>query len=197
MSRISARLAATGAAVVLSLTAVSGAAVADPATTPAAGQAVITTDVAFLTNAALNGIVVIPVQPASAAYDQTAGLTVTLPVSGGAADIPAFYGDVRFGGGLLFLNLRTGKSVTFKQLDFSVDNGYFTAVPNGSTTPVPLLDPAGDNVISRSGLTQNLNSSSFQVDAAGAQYLDAALGTGYFTVGQQIGKLALSYTPAH
>lgn len=197
MSRISARLAATGAAVVLSLTAVSGAAVADPATTPAAGQAVITTDVAFLTNAALNGIVVIPVQPASAAYDQTAGLTVTLPVSGGAADIPAFYGDVRFGGGLLFLNLRTGKSVTFKQLDFSVDNGYFTAVPNGSTTPVPLLDPAGDNVISRSGLTQNLNSSSFQVDAAGAQYLDAALGTGYFTAGQQIGKLALSYTPAH
>ncbi|MEU3571464.1 hypothetical protein AB0E96_24010 [Kitasatospora sp. NPDC036755] len=197
MSRISARLAATGAAVVLSLTAVSGAAVADTATTPAAGQAVITTDVDFLTNAALNGIVVIPLQPANPAYDQTAGLTVTLPVTGGAANIPSFYGDVQFGGGLLFLNLKTGKSVTFKQLDFSVDNGYFTAVPNGSTTPVPLLDPSGDNVITRSGLTQNLTSSSFEVDAAGAQYLDTKLGTGYFTAGQKIGKLALSYTPAH
>ncbi|MFE6049675.1 hypothetical protein ACFQ6N_02860 [Kitasatospora sp. NPDC056446] len=198
MSRISARLASTGAAVVLAVTAAGGAAVADaPAATPAAGQAVITTDVNFLTNAALNGIVIIPLQPASPAYDQATGLTLNLPVSGGAANIPAFYGDVQFGGGLLFLNLTTGKSVTFKQFDFSVTNGYFTAVPNGSTTPVPLLDPAGDNVISRSGLTQNLTSSSFQVDAAGAQYLDTKLGTGYFTAGQQIGKLALSYTPAH
>ncbi|GAB7181823.1 hypothetical protein ATKI12_1654 [Kitasatospora sp. Ki12] len=198
MTRISARLASTGAAVVLALTAVSGAAVADtPATTPAAGQAVITTDVNFLSAAALKGIVVIPLQPANPTFDPNAGLTVTLPVSGGAANIPAFYGDVQFGGGLLFLNLSTGRSVTFKQFDFSVANGYFTAVPNGSTTPVPLLDPAGDNVINRNGLTQNLNSSSFQVDAEGATYLDAKLGTTFFTAGQQVGSLALSYTPAH
>ncbi|MFF7992316.1 hypothetical protein ACFZDG_21285 [Kitasatospora xanthocidica] len=198
MPRISARLASTGAAVVLALTAVSGAAVADTtATTPAAGQAVITTDVDFLSAAALKGIVVIPLQPANPTFDPNAGLTVTLPVSGGAANIPAFYGDVQFGGGLLFLNLSTGKSVTFKQFDFSVANGYFTAVPNGSTTPVPLLDPAGDNVINRNGLTQNLNSSSFQVDAEGATYLDTKLGTTFFTAGQQVGSLALSYTPAH
>ncbi|MEU9043155.1 MULTISPECIES: hypothetical protein [unclassified Kitasatospora] len=197
MSRMRARLASSGAAVVLAVTAASGAAVADTTTTPAAGQAVITTDVAFLSNAARNGIVVIPLQPANPAFDPNAGLTVTLPVSGGAANIPAFYGDVQFGGGLLFLNLATGKSVTLKQFDFSVANGYFTAVPNGSTTPVPLLDPAGDNVINRTGLTQSLNSSSFQVDAEGANYLDAKLGTTYFTAGQQIGSLALSYTPAH
>ncbi|MFJ9460567.1 hypothetical protein ACIRST_36525 [Kitasatospora sp. NPDC101447] len=198
MSRISARLASTGAAVVLALTAVSGAAVADttPAT-PAAGQAVITTDVNFLTSAALKGIVVIPLQPANPTFDPNAGLTVTLPVSGGEANIPGFYGDVQFGGGLLFLNLATGKSVTFKQFDFSVANGYFTAVPNGSTAPVPLLDPAGDNVINRNGLTQSLSSSSFQVDAEGANFLDTKLGATFFTAGQQIGSLALSYTPAH
>ncbi|MER7579788.1 hypothetical protein [Kitasatospora sp. NPDC097691] len=198
MSRISARLASTGAAVVLALTAVSGAAVADttPAT-PAAGQAVITTDVNFLTSAALQGIVVIPLQPANPTFDPNAGLTVTLPVNGGEANIPGFYGDVQFGGGLLFLNLATGRSVTFKQFDFSVANGYFTAVPNGSTTPVPLLDPAGDNVINRTGLTQSLASSSFQVDAEGANFLDTKLGTKFFTAGQQIGSLALSYTPAH
>ncbi|SOB82829.1 hypothetical protein [Streptomyces sp. 1331.2] len=198
MSRMRARLASSGAAVVLAVTAAGGAAVADTTpVTPAAGQAVITTDVNFLSNAALNGIVVIPLQPASPSYDQTAGLTVTFPVSGGAANIPAFYGDVQFGGGLLFLDLTTGRSVTFKQLDFSVADGWFTAVPNGSGTPVPLLDPAGDNVVNRNGLTQNLTSSSFQLDAEGAKYLDAKLGTGYFTTGQQIGSLALSYTPAH
>ncbi|MFF2541066.1 hypothetical protein ACFVUY_00665 [Kitasatospora sp. NPDC058063] len=196
MSRISARLAATGATVVLALTGVSGAAVADTTATPASGQAVITTDVSFLADAALNGILVIPLQPADPKLDADTGLTVTLPVTDGAANIPGFYGHVQFGGGLLFINLSTGKSVTFKQLDFSVAKGYFTAVPNGSTTPVPLLDPRGNNVIGRTGTTQTLNSSSFQVDAAGANYLDTNLGTTYFKGGQQIGSLALSFTPA-
>ncbi|MET8546009.1 hypothetical protein ABZW03_36070 [Kitasatospora sp. NPDC004799] len=198
MSRITARLAATGAAVVLAVTAASGVSVADTTATAtaASGQAVITADLNFLTDAALNGILVVPLQPADPNADPATGLTVTLPVTGGAANIPSFYGHVEFGGGLLFLNLRTGKSVTFKQLDFTVARGYFTAVPNGSDTPVPLLDPRGSNVISRTGTTQYLKSSSFQVDPAGANYLDTNLGTSYFTGGQQIGSLALTFTPA-
>ncbi|MGW3073701.1 MULTISPECIES: hypothetical protein [unclassified Kitasatospora] len=195
MSRISARLASTGAAVVLAVTAASGAAVADTTPTPAGGQAVITADLDFLTNAALNGVLVIPLQPADPNADPATGLTVTLPVTGGAANIPSFYGHVQFGGGLLFLNLKTGKSVTFKQIDFSVSKGYFTGVPNGSDTPVPLLDPRS-NVINRNGAVQNLKSDSFQVDPAGANYLDTTLGTTYFTGGQKVGSLALTFTPA-
>ncbi|MFJ9693815.1 hypothetical protein [Kitasatospora sp. NPDC101183] len=199
MSRMTVRLAATGAAVVLALTAASGAASADTTATvtPAAGQAVVTTDVNFLSGAALNGIVIIPLQPANPAYAQATGLTLTFPVSGGSANIPAFDGDVQFGGGLLFFNLTTGKSVTFKQLDYSAANGYFTAVPDGSTARVPVLDAAGNDVFSHSGLTQTLTSDSFEVDAVGAKYLDANLGTTYFKGGQKVGTLALSYTPAH
>ncbi|MEU9076258.1 hypothetical protein [Kitasatospora sp. NPDC048538] len=193
MARSRARLAAAGAAVVLTVTGLSGAAAADAAT-PSTGSAVITNDATFLAQAALKGILVVPLQPAAPAYDSTTGLTTTFPVTGGAANIPQFYGDVNLGGGLLFVNLANGKSVTFKQLDFHVDTWQINAVPVGGTTPVALLDPAGDNVIGRTGTTQNLSASSLQVDAAGAQYLDAKLGTSFFTEGQSVGSLALTFT---
>ncbi|MFC5667391.1 hypothetical protein ACFP3U_31040 [Kitasatospora misakiensis] len=197
MSRTRARLAATGAAVVLAVTGMSGAAVADaaPASTPPTGSAVVTSSTAFLKDQALNGIVVIPLPAAAPAYDSATGITTTFPVTGGSGDLSAYYGDIDLGGGLLFVNVFTGRSATFKQLHFSVGNWQITGVPVGGTAPVALLDPAGDSQVSRAGGVQTLASSDLQVDAAGAQYLDSKLNTSFFKGGQSVGSLAVSFTP--
>ncbi|MFD7449442.1 hypothetical protein [Kitasatospora sp. NPDC059827] len=197
MARIGARIAATGAAVVLGVTGFAGVAVADgtvATTTAPTGSAVITVDQQFLANTALNGIIVIPL-PSATADDTNNVLTTTLPVTGGVANIPAFNGHVQFGGGLLFVNLNNGKNVAFKQLDFGVRAWNISGVPVGGTAPVPLLDPRGFTQRGVTGTTQTLSASSLQVDAAAAQYLDTALNTTYFTGGQSVGSLALSYTP--
>ncbi|MFJ4666384.1 hypothetical protein [Kitasatospora purpeofusca] len=198
MSRTRARLAATSAAVVLAVTGMSGAAVADaaPAATAATGSAVVTSSTTFLKDQALNGIVVIPLPTADPAYDSTTGITTTFPVTGGSGDLPAYYGDIDLGGGLLFINLFTGKSATFKQLHFSVGNWQITGVPVGGTSPVALLDPAGDSQVSRANGVQTLTSTDLQVDPAGAQYLDTKLKTSFFKGGQSVGSLAINFTPA-
>ncbi|MER7671779.1 hypothetical protein ABTY61_25425 [Kitasatospora sp. NPDC096128] len=197
MARIGARLAATGAAVVLGITGSISAAAADgtvATTTAPTGSAVITVDQQFLANTALNGIVVVPL-PSATVDDTDSGLTATLPVTGGIANIRAFSGHVQFGGGLLFVNLDNGKNVAFKQLDFGVRAWNISGVPVGGTAPVALLDPRGFTQRGVTGTTQTLSATSLQVDAAGAQYLDTALGTTVFTGGQSVGSLALSYTP--
>ncbi|MBD0692409.1 hypothetical protein BG452_38530 [Streptomyces sp. CBMA123] len=182
---------------VLGITGFSSVAVADStvaATTAPTGSAVITVDQQFLAGTALNGIIVVPL-PSATADDTDNVLTTTFPVTGGVANIPAFNGHVQFGGGLLFVNLDNGKNVAFKQLDFGVRAWNISAVPAGGTAPVALLDPRGYTQRGVTGTTQTVSATSLQVDAAGAQYLDSALGTTYFTGGQSVGSLALSYTP--
>ncbi|MGW6917860.1 hypothetical protein ACWGB8_29145, partial [Kitasatospora sp. NPDC054939] len=196
MSRTRVRLAATGAAVVLAATGMSGAAVADtaPAGTPSTGSAVVTSSNAFLRDSALNGIVVIPLPTASPTYDSTTGISTTFPVTGGAANLPAYYGDIQLGGGLLFVNVFTGKSATFKKLSFRVDTWQITGVPVGGTEPVALLDPAGDNQVANTGGVQTLKASELQIDAEGAAFIDGRLNTGFFKAGQSVGSLSLTFT---
>ncbi|WP_327679214.1 hypothetical protein [Kitasatospora sp. NBC_00458] len=196
MSRTRARLAATGAVVVLAVTGMSGAAVADtaPASTPSTGSAVVNSSTAFLKDQALNGIVVIPLPTASPSYDSVTGISTTFPVTAGSANLSGYYGDIDLGGGLLFVNVFTGKSATFKKLHFSVDNWQITGVPVGGTESVALLDPAGNSQIGRNGTTQTLASSDLQIDAAGAQYLDSKLNTSFFKGGQSVGSFALTFT---
>ncbi|MFE7191111.1 hypothetical protein [Kitasatospora sp. NPDC057541] len=196
MSRTRARLAATGAAVVLAVTGMSGAAVADTtlASTPSTGSAVVNSSTTFLKDQALNGIVVIPLPTAAPSYDSATGISTTFPVTAGAANLAGYYGDIELGGGLLFVNVFTGKSATFKQLHFSVDSWAITGVPVGGTAAVSLFDPAGNTQIANSAGTQTLNSSELKIDAAGAQYLDTKLNTTFFQGGQTIGSLALTFT---
>ncbi|MED7950649.1 hypothetical protein ACFVYP_11665 [Kitasatospora sp. NPDC058201] len=196
MSRTRARLAATGTAVVLAVTGMSGAAVADtaPASTPSTGSAVVNSSTTFLKDQALNGIVVIPLPTAAPSYDSTTGISTTFPVTGGSANLSGYYGDIDLGGGLLFINVFTGKSATFKQLHFSVDSWQISGVPVGGTAPVALLDPAGDSQIGRNGAVQTLNTTDLQLDAAGAEYLDSKLKTSFFKAGQSVGTFALTFT---
>lgn len=193
MSRPTARFLAGGVAVVLAVAGLSGAAAADTTTTAPTGSAVVVESNAFLQSAATNGVVIVPLPDASVSYDSTTGLSTTLPVTGGSVNLRGFYGSAALGGTLLFVDALTGKSVCFKQLAFSADKWRLTGVPDGSTTPVSLLRPAGTVRSAQSGTTQTLTATNFTVDTTGAQYLDAQLNTTFFTGGQSVGSFSLTF----
>jgi hypothetical protein len=197
MSRLPLRLAAAVASVLAVAAGAAAPATAVTATsTPASGNAAISESNAFFQSAATAGIVAVPLPTATAAYNSTTGLSATFPVTGGKASIPGFYGTIQLGGGLLIVDAATGTAVTFHQLAFSVDNWQLTGVADGTTTAVALFDPAGNNVITKTGTTQNLAASDLQVDAQAAGYLDTQLKTTFFTAGQSVGSLSLAFTPA-
>ncbi|MFJ5924989.1 hypothetical protein ACIQF6_20530 [Kitasatospora sp. NPDC092948] len=193
MSRSYARIAAAAAGLALVATA---ATATTASAAPAAGSAVIRESNAFFQQAAQAGIVAVPLPTATAGYDAASGLSASFPVTGGSGSVAEFWGSVQFGGGLLFVDARTGSAVAFHQLSFASDTYQVVGVPDGSTTPVALFAPAGETVVTRTGTTQNLSASSLTVDPAGAQYLDSKLRTSFFTAGQSVGTLAVTYTPA-
>ncbi|MFE7532249.1 hypothetical protein ACFU7Y_42110 [Kitasatospora sp. NPDC057542] len=192
MSRTSARLLAGSVAVALAVTGLSGAAAADTAPAAPTGNAVATVSTAFVSSAAQNGVVVLPLPDAGVSYSSADGLKVSFPVAGGSVNLVGYYGEVQLGGSLLFIDYFTGRSVRFKQLAFSADSWRLTGVPEGGTAPVELLAPAGVLQTAKTGTTQTLNASDFTVDAVGAQYLDTKLNTTFFTDGQSVGSFSLT-----
>lgn len=138
MSRLTVRIAAAAAGLALIATAASAT---TASAAPAAGSAVIHESNAFFQQAAEAGIVAVPLPTATAGYDAASGLSASFPVTDGTGSIRDFFGHVALGGGLLFVDAKTGRAVTFHQLSFSFDDWAVTAVPDGSTTPVALFDP--------------------------------------------------------
>ncbi|MBD0670782.1 hypothetical protein ACIQOW_27205 [Kitasatospora sp. NPDC091335] len=192
MSRTPARLLAGSVAVILAVTGLSGAAAADSAPAAVTGTAVATVSTTFVSSAAQNGVVVLPLPDAGVSYNSAEGLKVSFPVTGGSVSLQGYYGEVQLGGSLLFIDYFTGKSVRFKQLAFNAEAWRLTGVPEGGTTAVNLLKPAGVAQTGHSGTTQTLNSSDFKVDASAAQYLDTQLKTTFFTAGQSVGSFSLT-----
>ncbi|MFJ1791865.1 hypothetical protein [Kitasatospora griseola] len=193
MSRTFARVAAAAAGLALSVTAASAT---SASAAPAAGNAVIHESNAFFQQAAQAGIVAVPLPTATAGYDSASGLSASFPVTNGSGSLAEFWGSIQFGGGLLFVDARTGSAVAFRQLAFSSDTYQVVGVPDGSTTPVALFTPAGETVVTRTGTTQNLSAASLALDPAGAQFLDSKLRTSFFTAGQSVGTFTVTYTPA-
>ncbi|MGA5817146.1 hypothetical protein ACPC54_04695 [Kitasatospora sp. NPDC094028] len=193
MSRTTARFLAGGVAVVLAATGFSGLAAADTTTTAPTGSAVVTESNAFLEAAATNGVVIVPLPNASVSYDATNGLATSLPVTGGSLHLSGYYGNATLDGSLLFVDLQTGKSITFSRLAFDASLWRLTGVPDGATAPVSLLKPVGTVRTATSGTTQTLTSTGFAVDYNGAKFLDAQLNTTFFTAGQAVGSFSLTY----
>ncbi|WP_035799175.1 hypothetical protein [Kitasatospora mediocidica] len=198
MPRTRARVAATAAATAalaatVAFTGLSGAASAATAPAPT-GSLAIQEDSTFLQQSAAAGILAIALPSATSAYNSATGLSASFPVTAGSIHLTGYYGNVQVGGGLLLVNVRTGKTAIFTQLAFSADNWAITGVPLGASAAVNLLDPVGNTAVAQSGTTQTLQSDDLQVDPAGAQFADAKLGTGFFTAGQHTGTLALTVT---
>ncbi|MEV6977609.1 hypothetical protein [Kitasatospora sp. NPDC093806] len=193
MSRTSARLAAIATTVVLATTGLAASASADtaPAVAPT-GSAVVHESNTFLVNSLSAGVLVFALPTATGSYDSVTGLSAAFPVTGGSANLPAYSGNVQLGGGLLFINLRTGKSAVFKNLAFRVGTFQVTGVPEGGTTPVALLDPAGDTSVAGNAAASSLEATDLQVDEEGAKYLDTKLNTTFFTAGQSVGSFSFN-----
>ncbi|QKW18368.1 hypothetical protein HUT16_04180 [Kitasatospora sp. NA04385] len=197
MSRLTVRIAAAAAGLALIATAATAATAASAsAATPASGSAVINESNAFFQQAAQAGIVAVPLPTATAGYDVNTGLSASFPVTDGTGGLRDFFGGVQLGGGLLFVDAKTGSAVSFHKLSFSFEDWTLSAVPDGSATPVALFDPAGENVLNYTGTTQHLSAQSLVLDAAGAQYLDSKLHTTFFAAGQSVGSFTVTYTPA-
>ncbi|MCX4747838.1 hypothetical protein OG455_20335 [Kitasatospora sp. NBC_01287] len=197
MSRISARLAVTAvaAAAALAVTGLSDTALAATATTAPTGSLVVQEDSTFLKDAAASGIIAIALPNATPGFTSGTGFSATFPVTGGTVNLPGFYGNVSLGGGLLLVNIKTGKVAVFNKLAFSADNWAVTGVPLGQSAPVLLLDPVGNTSVTTSAGTQTLTSDDLEIDPAGAQYADTQLGTTFFTAGQHAGTANLTFTP--
>jgi len=186
---------ATAAAAVLAATAFALPS-AGATGTPASGSVALTASNAFLTQALQSGIAAVPLPSATGSYDNATGATATFPVTGGNAVLARFYGAITLGGGLAFADALTGKIVCFHQVAFGGDTQSLTAVPDGSTTPVTLF-ALGDNTVgSGNGVVPETLAGDADVDPSGAAYLDKALHTTFFTGGQVVGSLNVSYTPA-
>ncbi|MGC0317737.1 hypothetical protein [Kitasatospora acidiphila] len=193
ISRRAVRLAAALAtAAALALTGLSDSASA--ATTAPTGSLVIQEDSGFLQNSLQSGIVAIALPNATVNYNAGTGFSGTFPVTGGSVNLGGYYGAVQLGGSLLVVNATTGRTVDFTNLAFDAATWAVTGMPLGSSTPVNLFDPAGNVVSTKSGTTQNLSADDLEIDPAGAQYADTALGTTFFAGGQHVGTTALSFT---
>ncbi|HEY3717304.1 MAG TPA: hypothetical protein VGL39_22500 [Jatrophihabitantaceae bacterium] len=190
----SAACAVAFSAVALGVTAfVAGApaASADPVT---GGASTITVPVGTEVALAKAGIVEIPLSPASAGYDDAAQtVTETFPVTGGTARVSTLTGHLDHSGGLLVVNYKTGKSVQLGSLVFDLFRDQLTAVPSGASAPVALFDARGTRSVHRDGDNNSFSATDLQVDAAGAAYLDDALGTSYFVAGQSAGSFAANW----
>lgn len=184
---------ATAAALALSFAA---PALAD--TTDTGGTATITFSLPYLEHLTKAGILVLPAAPASGSY-ASGFYNATLNVTGGNAEVNNFFGALKIGGGKLRLvNASNGKTVILAGFSFNFNDGTLSAKPVGSTTRVTIADVGGDLSESEQGtppdVTENFACDQLPVDAAGATFLDTALGTKAFTAGDDLGGFTTTFT---
>ncbi|MEV6925583.1 hypothetical protein AB0M46_13935 [Dactylosporangium sp. NPDC051485] len=183
-------------ALALALTGSSLVASAGPAAANVvSGNTTLSVPLSFVVQAANAGIVPVPAKPATTNYNSTKGtLDVGFPVTGGDADLTLFTGYVQHSGTLCFVNATNGKSVTLTNLEFDVSATVLTMQPKGSTTKVILFDLVPPTTTTETGTAASFTAAGLAVDAAGASYLDSALGTTFFTAGQPVGSFASNWT---
>lgn len=190
--RIASVSVAASAALALGL-ALSGSATA---ATAASGSAVVSESSSFFQTAAAQGVYVTPLPSATGSYSSANGLVGTFPITAGTGSLYTATAELQLGGGLLLVDVKTGRAAAFTKIAFDAYNDEITGVPVGGTTVVPLLDPSGDLEVEAPTATQTFTASDLDVDPAGASYLNAHLNTTFFTAGQSVGSLAVTYTPA-
>jgi hypothetical protein len=193
-SRLATLAAGTVTAAVIALTAGSAApALAD--TVDTGGSATVTFWNTFLLPTFKSGILVSPVAPGTSTFNGHRE-TATWPVTGGDAEINKLFGTVQLGGGMIFINTSSGASAVLTNLGFSLDDGKIVGTPAGTSKPVALVDIAGDLTAGSSAgppATETFKSSNLRLDAAGAKFLNKALGTTVFKKGENVGKFATTW----
>ncbi|HEY4454587.1 MAG TPA: hypothetical protein VGN81_09790 [Pseudonocardiaceae bacterium] len=163
------------------------------AETIASGTGTFTVPLSVETALARAGVVVTASGDASASYDNTTKtFTVVYTATGGNADVNNFDGTVDYAGGVKVLNIHNGRTATLSGLEFDVLDDQIVLSANGTANPY--LDLAGTQGATINGASQTISASDLTLDAAGADYLNTALGTCAFTAGTDFGSFTTTYS---
>lgn len=170
-----------------------GPAAAQPAIPLTGGVTTATYQPGYLGFLVRNRIAVIPVPPATLGLH--GGITESFPVVGGAFDPATLTGTIEQAGGNLYVDLRTGRSVTVT--DFVVDPGaaVLTARVKGTATRITLFTfDQSALAVSVNGSTVRVTGLETRLAGPGADLLNRSLGTTAFTAGLDIGPVEVVLT---
>jgi hypothetical protein len=162
------------------------------ASTVTSGSVTLTVNASFITALAEHGIVFVPNGYSSISYANGA-VSVTYTATSGDADISTFSGTVSYSGGICGFDLKNGKHVDLSSLLFDLGDTQFDGQTSASGGEVPLVDLAGSQSGNISGTTETYAATDLTLDAAGAAYLDSALGTKALTGGEDVGSFSATW----
>ncbi len=170
-----------------------GPAVADTADT--GGTAALSVPRAVVVGLAKSTIIMLPGSPASASYGAGAE-TFSMPVTGGTGEVSNFSGIVDFGGTLVVVNSKAGKTVNIGDIELNLFTGALTGVLPGSTAHTALGYLTGDMSTSSDPgppATETISCTEVNMSAKLASALNAALGTTTFVRGTNLGAFTATF----
>ncbi len=142
-----------------------------------------------------NGIVPVATRPAREVVKYRhgqVGVKFAFPVTGGKVSLSPLGGSIRHSGGIVFIDLSTGKKIRVSDFVISLTHGNLTGIVNGNPGQrVALFNlslahatlKAGQHSVRASGIGVSLTKTA-------ASALDAALGTSLFSPGLKLGTAA-------
>lgn len=178
---------------------VAGVVVAAPsafAQTDTGGTVVVTVPYSYIAQLAKSGVVVSPLPLSELAFDNsTETATITFKVTGGDGDVSTFSGQVDLSGTLEAVDANH-HSVNIAGLDLNLLNGDIEGTPAGTSTPIGLLDLAGNITFSApvGATTETYDATQLLVDPQGAAYLNSALHSSAFVANENIGTIAATWS---
>ena len=177
--RISAKRALTLPVALVSAVALTGllTGTADAATV-SGGSVTLSVNASFLETLAAHGVGFLP-KGFSSISDAGGQEAVTFAATGGDADLNTFSGTVSYSGAVYGFDL-DGRYTAFGSLLFDLGDTQFDGETPTSGGELPLVDLAGTQAGNIDGTTETYSASDLTLDAAGAAYLDSALGTQAF-----------------
>lgn len=185
--------AGVAAAAAIALSA-AGPALADTADT--GGTATLSVPKATMNGWARSNVLLLAGAPATSSY--AAGKnSYTLNVTGGNGEVSNFYGVLQLGGGtLIFLNDKTGKSVTVTGVQLNFFNGTLQGILPGNTKVTTLAYLNGTMSSSSNPgppATETFSCDELDLSAKAASALNADLNTAGFVRGTDIGGFTTTF----
>lgn len=172
----------------------SGTALAD--TTDTGGTATLSVPKATVDGWARANVLMLAGAPATSSFASGAN-SYTLNVTGGNGEVSNFYGILQLGGGtLVFLNDKTGKTLTVTGVQLNFFNGTLQGILPGNTkvTTLAYLDGTMSSS-SNPGPpeTETFSCDELDLSAKAATALNAGLNTTGFTRGSDIGGFTTTF----
>ena len=168
----------------------SASAAPSAATALRGGTTTVTTGPGIATTLLRNGILPLATSPGRQSFGYDGGLNTSFafPVTGGAVDLATLAGTIKHRGGIKFISLRTGRTLTVS--DFVIDTaaGTLTARVNRTSTRITVftLDLSAATV-NAAGSTVKVGNIDVRLTAGAAAALNQALGTHVFAGGLDLG----------